>query len=328
MSSGPGGVAQTSIATTSGALCAMQAPATSTCCSATCSRCAATSRWPPADRIRRHASIATQTSSSHSHCVRRRRTGGVPAGCSLWAMSCRAGRTGTAANTTPTPTTATRSPRRPTAACSRPTGGEPTCLTGSESSLTMYLVMTPAVRMTAEDRRADVLRMAVAEFAKHGFEGTSTEDVARAAGISQPYLFKMFPTKKALFLSLVEHGFARVRQAFTDAVGDRTGDEALEAMGAAYGELLRDRDELMLQLQAYAACEDNEIGEVTRREFGRLWREVARLSGADEEVLQTFFAMGMLMNVIAAMDATNHPSQWVKECVKPAWLNPPVRSAS
>src|SRR5206468_10903899 len=88
-------------------------------------------------------------------------------------------------------------------------------------------MMTPAMRMTAEDRRADVLRVAVHEFAKRGYQGTSTEDVARAAGISQPYLFKMFPTKKALFLALIEHGFGRVREAFVQAVGDACGDEAL-----------------------------------------------------------------------------------------------------
>jgi AcrR family transcriptional regulator len=186
----------------------------------------------------------------------------------------------------------------------------------------MVGVMTPAVRMSAEDRRADVLRVAVAEFAKHGFEGTSTEDVARAAGISQPYLFRLFPTKKALFLALVEHGFSRVRAAFTEAVGDRTGDAALEAMGEAYGELLRDRDQLMLQLQAYAACNDPDIGAVTRREFGRLWRDVSRHSGVDEERLQQFFAMGMLMNVMAAMDATSHAATWVKACLAPSWLRP------
>jgi AcrR family transcriptional regulator len=176
--------------------------------------------------------------------------------------------------------------------------------------------------MTAEERRADVLRVAVAEFAKRGFHGTSTEDVARAAGISQPYLFKMFPTKKALFISLVEHGFARVRDAFIEATGDATGDDALDRMGERYGELLRDRDELLLQMQAYAASDDAEIGEVTRRGFGGLWREVARLSGLGDDRLQQFFAMGMLMNVVASMDATNHPSQWVKACVAPAWLTP------
>src|SRR3954454_9156035 len=98
----------------------------------------------------------------------------------------------------------------------------------------MDLMMAPATRMTADERRADVLRVAVAQFAKHGYQGTSTEDVARAAGISQPYLFKMFPTKKRLFLALIEHGFARVRESFVEAVGDATGDEALERMSVCY----------------------------------------------------------------------------------------------
>jgi AcrR family transcriptional regulator len=184
----------------------------------------------------------------------------------------------------------------------------------------MVDMMAPASRMTSAERRADVLRVAVSRFAKTGYQGTSTEDVARAAGISQPYLFKMWPTKKALFISLVEHGFERVRQAFVEAVGDATGEDALARMGERYGELLRDRDQLLLQMQAYAACDDDEIGAVTRHEFGRLWREVARLSGADDDRLQAFFATGMLMNVIAAMDATSHPTTWVKACVPPAWL--------
>ena len=174
--------------------------------------------------------------------------------------------------------------------------------------------------MSADERRADVLRVAVAEFAKHGFEGTSTEDVARAAGISQPYLFRLFPTKKALFLALVGYGFGRVREAFVDATQGLAGEAALTAMGQAYGMLLRDRDHLLLQMQAYAACHDAEIGAATRREFGRLWREVARLSGADDERLHEFFATGMLMNVMAAMDATSYGAQWVKACLPPAWL--------
>jgi hypothetical protein len=99
-------------------------------------------------------------------------------------------------------------------------------------------------------------------------------------------------------------------------------------MGQRYGELLRDRNELLLQLQAYAACDDPEIGEVTRREFGKLWREVQRLSGVGDERLQSFFATGMLMNVVAAMDATNHPSQWVKACVPPAWLAPTLATGA
>jgi AcrR family transcriptional regulator len=190
--------------------------------------------------------------------------------------------------------------------------------------ITHYVCMTPtATRMTAEERRTDVLRAAVPVFAAGGYRGTSTEDVARAAGISQPYLFRLFPTKKALFLALVEQGFCRVRDAFTAAVGDRTGEAAIEAMAEVYSELLRDRDELLLQMHAYSACDDPEIASVTRREFGRLWREVARLSGADEERMKEFFATGMLMNVIASMDATSHDSAWIKACLPPAWLNVP-----
>jgi AcrR family transcriptional regulator len=177
-----------------------------------------------------------------------------------------------------------------------------------------------ATRMTAEARRADVLRAAVSVFAKGGFHGTSTDDVAKAAGISQPYLFRLFPTKKALFMALVEHGFGRVRQAFVEAVGDLVGEDAMHAMGQAYGELLRDRDELMLQMHFYGACDDLEVAEVVRREFGRLWREVGRLSGATDEELQSFFATGMLINVIASMDAASFDMTWVKACVPPAWL--------
>lgn len=174
--------------------------------------------------------------------------------------------------------------------------------------------------MTADERRADVLRVAVGQFAKGGFAGTSTEDVARAAGISQPYLFRLWPTKKALFIDLVEHGFARVRAAFATAAGEASGEQALELMGEAYSELLRDRDQLLLQMHAYVASSDEEIGAMVRREFGRLWRDVARHSQVSDERLQQFFATGMLMNVIASMDATSHDSAWIKACLPPDWL--------
>lgn len=177
-------------------------------------------------------------------------------------------------------------------------------------------------RKTAEERRADVLRAAVKEFAQRGLEGTSTQAVARAAGISQPYLFRLFPTKKALFLALVKQHFGLVREAFEQAASDQTGDAALAAMGEVYNELLRDQDALRLQMQAYVACADPEIGEVVRREFGRLWRLVMAISGIDdEEQLQRFFAMGMLMNVLAAMDATAHSATWIKACLPPTWLS-------
>src|SRR5256885_16964296 len=118
---------------------------------------------------------------------------------------------------------------------------------------------TTRQRMPAAERRELVLDAAVAEFATHGLAGTSTEDVARRAGISQPYLFRLFPTKKALFLALVERCFRRGQDAFTGAAGDLAGDAALEAMAHAYELLLGGRKLLLMQMQAYAARDDPEI---------------------------------------------------------------------
>src|SRR6516225_11157133 len=103
------------------------------------------------------------------------------------------------------------------------------------------MTTTARVRMSAEERREMVLEAAVAEFALHGLAGTSTEDVARSAGISQPYLFRLFPTKKALFLALVERCYVRIEDAFITAAGDKTGDAALEALRDAYERLLENR---------------------------------------------------------------------------------------
>jgi AcrR family transcriptional regulator len=171
-------------------------------------------------------------------------------------------------------------------------------------------------RMPAAERRELVLDAAVAEFAVHGLAGTSTEDVARRAGISQPYLFRLFPTKKALFLELVDRCFRRVRDTFIAAAGDQTGDEALAAMGDAYERLLDDRVLLRLQMQAYAACDDPEIRAATRAGFKKLWELVERLTGLPFQTVVDFFAVGMLMNVAAAMDLPSVDERWTSWCPK------------
>ena len=168
--------------------------------------------------------------------------------------------------------------------------------------------------MSAEERRETVLEAALTEFAARGLAGTSTEDVARRAGISQPYLFRLFPTKKALFLALVERCFQRIEAAFTAAAGDRTGEEALTAMGDEYERLLENRTLLLLQMHAYAACEDLDIRAATRAGFKRLWALVERVSGLPFDRVVAFFAMGMLMNVAAAMDLPAVDERWTSWC--------------
>ena len=136
--------------------------------------------------------------------------------------------------------------------------------------------------------------------------------MARAAGISQPYLFRLFPTKKALFLALVDRCFQQIAETFETAATDRVGEDALDAMGDAYHRLLEDRTLLLLQLQAYAACEDPEIRNVTRTGFKELWALAERLSGLPYERIVAFFAMGMLMNVAAAMDLPAVDERWAR----------------
>jgi len=171
-------------------------------------------------------------------------------------------------------------------------------------------------RMPAAERRELVLEAAVAEFAAHGLAGTSTEEVARRAGISQPYLFRLFPTKKALFLALVDRCFRRVRDTFTAAAGDLTGDEALAAMADAYERLLDDRTLLLLQMQIYAACDDAEIRQATRTGYKHLWELVERITGLPFQRVVDFFAVGMLMNVAAAMDLPSVDERWTSWCPK------------
>ena len=172
------------------------------------------------------------------------------------------------------------------------------------------------MRMPAAERREVVLKAAMAEFAVHGFAGTSTEEVAKRAGISQPYLFRLFPTKKALFLALVERCFQRVQDTFSTAADGLTGDDALTAMADAYELLLDDRTLLLLQMQAYAACEDPEIRDTTRTGFKRLWELVERITGLPYQTVVDFFAVGMLMNVAAAMNLPAVDERWTRWCPK------------
>jgi len=177
-------------------------------------------------------------------------------------------------------------------------------------------VSQTATRQTAEERRQAVLEAARHEFAQHGLHGASTDAIARRAGISQPYLFRLFGSKKALFIAVNEQCFQSTLELFRSAASGKSGEEALRAIGDAYGQLIEsDRTMLQGQLQAYAASVvDDDVRETTARGYGRLVDFVETVSGADKHTVARFFAKGMLMNVLAAMDysMTGEPKDsWV-----------------
>ena len=157
--------------------------------------------------------------------------------------------------------------------------------------------------MSAEQRRILVIEAAQVEFGHHGYEAASTEKIARRVGVSQPYLFRLFPSKKAIFLASIDRNFELIDERLAAAADGLTGEEALAAMGRSYNELLDQRESLQMQLQMWAAaCHDEEVRALARLRMGQLWQRVERLSGADGTRLMQFFAGGMLLNVFAALE--------------------------
>ncbi|MBB5852140.1 TetR/AcrR family transcriptional regulator [Amycolatopsis umgeniensis] len=169
-----------------------------------------------------------------------------------------------------------------------------------------------AERMSGTERRAQVLAIAAEEFAEHGLHGASTEVIARTAGITQAYVFRIFGTKKALFLELVRAAFERVSDGMRAAGGGKTGLDALSAMGGQYFDLLADRTSLLLQLQGFAACGDPEVRDVVRSCFARLWGTTEDGTGLEPVTVKTFLAFGMLLNAGAAMGIEQVDEAWAE----------------
>jgi AcrR family transcriptional regulator len=167
------------------------------------------------------------------------------------------------------------------------------------------------MRMSAEERREEILAVAMEQFAAGGYHGTSTDAIAKQVGISQPYLFRLFHTKRELFLACVDRACVKVLEAFRRAAASAPEGEKLTAMGRAYvDELLPDRHAILMLMQGYAAAgSDPEIQAHVRRGYGDVVSAVADLSGADPDEVWRFFAVGMQLNVYAALDLaeSDHP---------------------
>ncbi len=179
--------------------------------------------------------------------------------------------------------------------------------------------MKATTRLSKEERRREIVEAATREFAVGGLYGTPVEAIAKRVGVSQPYLFQLFGTKKDLFIAAVRRAFERTVATFRTAAAE-AGEDAdmktvLIAMGLAYHRLLADRNLLLMQMQAYAACGDEDVREAVREEFLRLVRFVQGASGAADYDVREWLAQGMLMNVAAAMDLSNVDEDWARMCI-------------
>jgi AcrR family transcriptional regulator len=162
--------------------------------------------------------------------------------------------------------------------------------------------------MSAEERRESVIRAAMSEFAHGGYNGTSTGAIARRVGVSQPYLFRLFPNKQAIFLAAAVRCLTGTRDVFAEAAKDVPPEEKLPAMAAAYQRLIKDDPErLLMQMQTYAAVAaaeaagDHEFGTAVRECWLQLWDTVHLELGADADETTTFLAYGMLVNTLVSL---------------------------
>ncbi|MDA8277597.1 MAG: TetR/AcrR family transcriptional regulator [Actinomycetota bacterium] len=168
-------------------------------------------------------------------------------------------------------------------------------------------------RKPAELRRKEIIDVALAHFANFGFNATSTASIASDAGISQAYLFRIFPSKAQLIAACIDYTFDCVEELMSEASKGLSGNDALLAIGNAYLNYLSDKDLLRAQLQCYAAASVPEIGSIVRERYKRLWAQVADIDGIHKEEVRDLFAKGMLLTVLAGIEIIDVDPKWVIE---------------
>jgi len=176
---------------------------------------------------------------------------------------------------------------------------------------------TTRVRLSAPERREQVVEVALRHFALGGYHGTSTEAIAAEIELSQPYLFRLFHTKRELFLACCAACNERLRRDWRAAAEAAPDGEKLSAMGQVYMALLADEHALRFQLQMWAACSDEVIRTGVRELFRELVDDARAMSGASEAELWRFISTGMMLNVVATIglheiaDADPWAAAWI-----------------
>ncbi|WP_112246565.1 TetR/AcrR family transcriptional regulator [Kribbella monticola] len=178
-------------------------------------------------------------------------------------------------------------------------------------------------RLTAAERGEEVLQAAVTAFGAAGYQGTKTDEIARLAGVSQPYVIRLFGTKQQLFLDSCNRVCDRIEQTFREAAAERPD---LESLGSAYEKLMAERELLVLLLHGFAASVEPQIGAVVRERFGGIHQLVRDLTGASAEETRQFLATGMLLTVLTAMQVAGPdriPLPWAEELLMTMKIHQP-----
>jgi AcrR family transcriptional regulator len=161
-------------------------------------------------------------------------------------------------------------------------------------------------RRSAAERREAILDAAVEVMAAKGVVGATTGDIAKRAGISQPYVFRFFPTKRDLVLAVNERCAERIITTWETAV-QKPGETRLETLGRTYVETLPERrGELLVLLYGYGAAQDPVMAEAMRERLARVYRYVvgqAERDGCEDpyEAAARFIGRGFFINAAMAI---------------------------
>jgi AcrR family transcriptional regulator len=176
---------------------------------------------------------------------------------------------------------------------------------GIETARRRTMVTQSRTRLTASERSEQVLRAAITAFAESGYAATKTDEIARLAGVSQPYVIRLFGTKQQLFIAAAQAVCDRIEEIFRHsrqtAGPEANPEQARRALGLGYDVFLTEDELPRLMLHAFAACSDPEIGAAVRQRFGNIYDLVRELTGASAIEASDFLAHGMLLTVMAGM---------------------------
>jgi len=161
--------------------------------------------------------------------------------------------------------------------------------------------VAPTTRMAADERRELVLEAATNVFGQRGYFGTTTDQVAVAAGVSQPYVVRMFGTKENLFLAVLKRALDLLLGAFRRELSAESDRPIGERLGIAYIDLLQDRGLLLSLMHGFVLGADPVIGETARCGFLDVYRFIKNEAGFTSQEAADFLAHGMLLNTLVGI---------------------------
>ena len=172
----------------------------------------------------------------------------------------------------------------------------------------------PGSSVKSDERRRAVLDAAVACFARKGFYGTATGEIAERAGISQPYVYRLFANKEALFAGAVLHVSELISRALTETGAHEAGppEAAMRALRAAYSTLIQDRNIMRFLMQANCAADEPLVAEAVRECYARQVLLVAEILNHDDEAVRHWFGAGMLENVTSILGLADVDEPWAR----------------